>query len=69
MRPALVVGLGPPGPTVELIFRTAGSERMMEATLDCNSDSTANDTSACASVVTEMKPVSSLGKKPLGMMM
>ena len=69
MRPPLVPGVGPPGPTVELKYSTALSARMMSATLRCISDSAANDTSGRASVVAKMKPVSSLGKKPLGMTM
>ena len=42
---------------------------MIAATLACMSDSDWNDMSAGASVDTNMKPVSSLGKKPFGMMM
>ena len=69
MRPVLGVGLGPPGPTVEFTYSTAGSARMMSATLSCSSDSAGNEMSVAASVDAEMKPVSSAGKKPFGMMM
>ena len=62
-----MVWLLPVTPTECENARTAGSASMIFASAWCLRTMSGYDTSAAASVVPRMKPVSCTGKKPLGM--
>ncbi|MNP71487.1 hypothetical protein D3C76_1678800 [compost metagenome] len=66
-RPLAMVWLLPVTPTEWEKALTAGSASMIFASARCLSIIDGYDTSAAASVVPRMKPVSCRGKKPLGM--
>ncbi|MNE39076.1 hypothetical protein D3C80_1330050 [compost metagenome] len=65
-RPLAMVWLLPVTPTEWENARTAGSASMILASAWCFSIIDGYDTSAAASLVPRMKPVSCNGKKPLG---
>ena len=70
MRPVFcVVALKPVLPTPVPTASTAGSARMTSATRLCSASMAGKEMSSTASVVTEIWPMSSSGKKPLGMVM
>ena len=58
--------VAPPKPTAEVTDATAGSLSMSWLTAICRADISRKLVSAWASVMPRRKPVSSSGKKPLG---
>ena len=66
-RPKFGVALTVPTPTTEVTPSTAGSSRMIAATRFCSRDISSKETEESASVTAAMRPVSSGGRKPLGM--
>jgi hypothetical protein len=67
MFPELISGGPAPSPTRELTTRTAGSAAMICAARVCNATISANEMPSRAWVRETTMPVSSDGKKPLGM--
>ena len=59
--------VAPPKPTAEVTETTAGSPSISWLTAICRADISRKLVSAWASVTPRRKPVSSSGKKPLGM--
>ena len=66
MRPELSVGLMPSTPTKDDRLSTSGSFRMTSASARWRSLIAANDTLCEASVIAWIRPLSWIGKKPLG---
>ncbi len=66
-RPVLPVLLGPPEPMTDMYSATSGSLESSAFIRCCRWLMTSKATPSSASVVTTSCPVSSLGKKPLGM--
>jgi hypothetical protein len=69
MRPELSVGLVPSTPTNELRLSTSGSFRMTAARACWRPRMASNDTVCGASVTAWIRPLSWIGKNPLGIMM
>jgi len=69
MRPVLVALPEGPPPTAELSAETLGSLRTMAATRSCRSTMAVNEVSSADSVLAWIWPMSSSGKKPLGMLL
>ncbi len=59
--------VAPPKPTAEVTESTAGSLATISLTAFCRAAISGKLVSACASLTPRRKPVSSSGKKPLGM--
>ena len=66
MRPELSVGLVPSTPTNDVRLSTAGSFRMTSASARWRSLMASKEMLCGASVTTWIRPLSWIGKKPLG---
>ena len=66
MRPEFSVGLVPSTPTNELRLATSGSPRMASASARWRSLIASKETLCGASVTAWIRPLSWIGKKPLG---
>ena len=66
MRPELTVAAALPPPTVETTEATSGSRRRSSASADWRATMASNEASSGPTVAPEIWPMSSEGKKPLG---
>src|SRR4051794_2470631 len=67
MRPELTVLAALPPPTVDITVTTSGSRRMTSASTDWRATMASNEASSGPTVEPVIWPMSSDGKKPLGM--
>ena len=66
MRPELTVLAALPPPTVEITETTSGSRLMISASAAWRATMASNEASSGPTVEPEIWPISSVGKKPLG---